>query len=886
MSKGYDDERLPMSKTPPVAEDVRRELEFHLEQRIAELMRGGMPREQAVRLAREAFGDSAEVEAECRTIEQRRRGAVRRAERLGTLWQDIVIGLRVLRKNPGFTLTAVLTLALGTGAVAAMFSIVNRVLLRPLPYAEPDRLVTIEERHEKGNRGSVPWANFLDLESRSRSFTGMASYGAWTATVLGTGQPLRVRSATVSTGFFKVFPIHPVLGRLPLPEQHRVGAAPVAVVSYEFWRDALGSPKSLDGVRVKLGYDHQVIGVLPQGFDFPERTQLWWPMELFDQSMSRTSHNWEAVGRLKPGITADAATRELDAILAALKPQYQPDFDATGSAVTGLQAAQTGRMQRPLLLLLAASAVFLLAACSNLASGILARGTARIGELTVRSALGATRERLARQLLTESALLAGLGALAGLALAGLLLRVLTPLAPAEVRMDRVGIDGWVAAFALGIAFAATLLFGLFPALRLSGASTITALREAAVGMASARRMRAWNVLVAAEVALAVALLSGSVLLIKSFGRVMATDLGFEPEGAAALAVDLPSVNYPGNSPRMSAFHLQALDRIAAVAGVVAAGFVNVPPLLGNGPSGSMVVEGKPLDPSGRFTGYSTYRVVGGDYFRAMQMPVLRGRSFGPGDDANAPRVTVVDETFARREWPGEDPVGKRVKPAGMDSDKGEPWFTVIGVVPSVRGSSITGDMRATYYFDHRQRPPYRSASVTYAVRTRLAPTESFAQLRTAIRAVDPEVPVVLRTMPELVAGTVVDKRFTMLVLGTFGALALLLAIVGIYGVVSYAVAQRTREIGVRRALGATPGRVGTLVLRSTLAAVIPGLVVGALLTLANAKALGALLYGVSPFDLPTLVMAVGTLGAASLLASLVPAWRAVRVDPLIAMRAE
>ncbi|HEV8612626.1 MAG TPA: ABC transporter permease [Gemmatimonadales bacterium] len=885
MSRGYDDERLPLSKTPPVAEDVRRELEFHLEQRIAELMRTGIPRDQAARVARESFGNSAQVEAECRAIERRRRAAVRRAEWLGALWQDIVVGFRVLRKNPGFTLTAVLTLGLGTGAVAAMFSIVNGVLLRPLPYAEPDRLVTLEERHEKGT-GSVPWANFLDLEARSRSFSAMASYGAWTATVLGAGQPLRVRTGAVSANFFKVFPVRPVLGRLPLLEEHRLGASPVAVVSYEFWRDALGSPRSLDGVRLKLSWDLQVVGVLPPGFDFPDRTQLWWPMELMEQSMSRTSHNWEVVGRLQPGSTPEGAARELDNILATLKPQYEPDFDATGTLVIRLQEAQTGGMQRPLLLLLAASAVFLLAACSNLASGILARGTARLGELTVRSALGATRVRLARQLLTESALLAGLGAAAGLALALLLLRTLTPLAPAAMRLDRIGIDRWVAAFALGVALAATLLFGLFPALRLSGASTITALREAAVGMASARRMRAWNVLVAGEVALAVALLAGSVLLIKSFSRVMQTELGFEPEGVAALSVDLPSVNYPGNSPAVSAFHLRALERIAAVPGVVAVGFVNMPPLLSTGPSGSMQVEGKPLDATGRYTGYSIYRVIGGDYFQAMGMPVVRGRAFGPGDDAVAPKVVVVDEAFAKQEWPGEDPLGKRLKPAGMDTSGDEPWFTVLGMVPSVRSGSITDRLRPTYYFDHRQRPPYRSSSVTYAVRTRHAPAEAFASLRLAIRAADPEVPVVLQSMPELVAGTVSDKRFTMLVLGTFGALALLLAIVGIYGVVSYSVAQRTREIGVRRALGATPGRVSTLVLRTTLAAVVPGLVAGALLALANSRALGALLYGVSPFDVPTLLMAVGALGAAALLASLVPAWRAVRVDPLIAMRAE
>jgi predicted permease len=543
-------------------------------------------------------------------------------------------------------------------------------------------------------------------------------------------------------------------------------------------------------------------------------------------------------------------------------------------------------MQEPLLLLLAAAAVFLVAACTNLASGILARGTARIGELTVRSALGATRNRIARQLVTENALLAALGAGAGLVLAALLLKAIAPLAPAELRMDRVRVDGWVAAFALLVTVTATLLFGLFPALRLSGASTISALREAAVGMGSMRRMRAWNVLVAAEVAMAVALLSGSVLLIKSFGRLMEVDLGFDPANTAAVAVDLPSVNYPGNSPRVSDFHLRAVDALVAVPGVRAAGFVNVPPLMGGGPSGSMHVEGKALDPTGRFTGYSVYRVIGGRYFEAMGMRIIQGRGFGPGDDAAAPRVVIVDEAFAKQEWPEESPLGKRVRPAGMDNTGEEPWFTVIGVVPSVKSVGITDRLRATYYFDHRQRPPYRSSAVTYAVLMERNPAGAERALTGAIRSVDPEVPVVVRTMPELVARTVSDKQFTMLVLGTFGALALLLAMVGIYGVVSYAVAQRTREIGVRRALGATPARVGGLVLGTTLAAVVPGLLIGAVLALLSSRALGAFLYGVSPFDVGALGLAVGGLGGAAILASLVPAWRAVRVDPLIAMRSE
>lgn len=887
MSREYDDERLPLSKTPPVSEDVRRELAFHLEQRISELLRQGLTREQAEEEARQSFGDTAQVEAECRTIEKRRRAAVRRAERLGALWQDLVVGFRVLRKNPGFTLMAVLTLGLGTGAVAAMFSIVNQVLLRPLPYPEPDRLVTIVERHQRGGWGNLPWANFLDLQARARSFQGMASYNAWTQTVLGTGTPLRLRAAAVSAGFFTVFPVRPVLGRLPLAEEHRLGAAPVGVVSYEFWRDALGSPRSLEQARLKLSWDLQIVGVLPAGFDFPSGTQIWWPMELMDQSLSRTSHAGDAVGRLRPKLTAEAAGRELDNILAALKPQYYPDFDAIGAEVTGLQQSETGSLQKPLYLLLAAAGVFLLAACINLASGILARGTARLGELTVRSALGATRVRLARQLLTESGLLAGLGAAAGLALAVLLLRVLAPLAPAGLPMDRVRVDGWVAGFALLLTVATTLGFGLFPALRLSGASTIANLREAAVGMASARRMRAWNLLVAAEVALAVALLAGSVLLIKSFQRVMATEQGFEPAGAIALTVDLPSVNYPGDSPRVAAFHSQVLERIKAIPGVEAVGLTNELPLQGGGPNGSLRVEGKPLDPRGPFNGYAIYRVVSGDYFRAMGMAVLKGRSFGAGDDGAAPRVVVVDEAFAQQEWPGQDPLGKRVRPVGMDrGGDSEPWFTVIGVVRSVRASSLIGGLKPTYYFDYRQRPPYRSSAVAYAVRSGGAGAALYPALRRAVQAVDPEVPVLPRTMPELVAGTVADKRFTMLMLATFGGLALLLALVGVYGVVSYAVARRTREIGVRRALGATPLQLRGMVVGSTLRVVLPGLGAGLLLALAGGRALGGLLYGVRSYDPATLAGSLAALGLAAVLASLVPAWRAARVDPLSAMRAE
>jgi predicted permease len=536
-------------------------------------------------------------------------------------------------------------------------------------------------------------------------------------------------------------------------------------------------------------------------------------------------------------------------------------------------------------MLFGASAILLLAACANLASAMLARGTARAAELAVRSALGATRVRLIRQLLTESALLAILGAIAGLLLAALLLRALGLVAPASLHVERVRVDAWVQGFALVVAIVTTVLFGLLPALRLSDTSTGSALREGGRGNVGVGRMRAWNALVASEVALAVMLLAGSVLLIRSFAEVMRVDLGFEPQGVLMAEVNLPEVSY-GDSGAVPGFHQRVLEQLQRVPGIEAAGAVNVLPLASGNPNGAMEVEGKPHDERGPFTGYSVYRVVAGDYFRAMQLPVLEGRVFGPGDDARAPAVVVVDQEFAQKEWPGQSAIGKRVRPAGMDMGEGEPWHTVIGVVGSVRTSSIVGPFRQTYYFDHRQRPAGRMMSARYAVRSSLPVGPATVAMRRAVAAVDPQVPVDARPMTTMVSRAVADRRFTMLVLGSFASVALLLALVGIYAVVSYAVAQRTREIGVRLALGATAAEVRRLVMSSALRGIAPGLAVGALLAFAGVRALRSLVYGVSPFDPVALIAAIVILGLVGIASSVLPARRATRVDPLVAMRAE
>jgi putative ABC transport system permease protein len=870
---------LPLERTPRVIDDVRTELEFHIEQRAAELEASGTPHAQALSEARALFGDRDTIEAECRTVEQRRRNTKERAFRLQSLRQDIVHGLRLLWRSPLFTLSAIVTLATGIGANAAVFSLVNQVILQPLGFPQANRLMTVTERHRDG-WGNLSWATFVEVEQRSRAFAALASYGSDVSTVLGTATPLRVPTASVSSNFFSVFGARVERGRLPLPAEHRDGGNRVAVVSHALWRDHLGAPASLTGVQIKLDVVYDVIGVLPGAFTFPENVQVWTPLELDPQSTSHTAHNWQVSGRLREGVTPASAQRELDALLTEMGTRYAPDFDAVGATVTPLQDALTADLRTPLYLLFAASTVLLLAACTNLASAQLARGAARAGELAVRSALGASRGRLVRQLLTESAVLALLGAGAGLLLSRVLLKAFALTAPAEWRLERVPMDGWVLLFALVIAVLTALGFGLLPALRLSDGATMLVLR----GTGSRRSTRVWHVIVAAEIALALMLLSGSHVVIRSFAQVMRTDLGFNPTDVRTSMVNLPVASY-GDSVSVDVFHESVLARLRSTAGVSAVGFANRLPLESGNPNGAMEVEGKPLDAGGTFNGSALYRVIGGEYFTAMGIPLLEGRALGPADDRSAPRAVVIDATLAQQQWPGQSALGKRLRPYGMDSDD-EPWFTVVGVVKSVRAGSVTEAFTPTYYFDHRQRPASRTRSVSYAVRSPVDAAVVTSIMRREINAVDAQVPVEAGSMARILADAVAVRRFMMLLLGAFAGMAMLLALVGIYSVVSYTVARRTREIGVRLALGASPRQVLHIILQSGMRGILPGLIAGALLAVAGNRAIRTLLYGVSPQDPFALGTAVVTLGVVAVVSTLVPARRATRVSPLVAMRAD
>jgi predicted permease len=830
----------------------------------------------------------------CVPICMTRPPATPHADTLGALWQDLRLGARMLRKSPGFTISAILTLALGIGANAGVFSIVNGVILQPLAYQDADRLVTLYERHEKadhqpGGSAPIPWPNFVDFQAQSHAFDGLGSYGTGITTVIVNGAAIRVSAGPVSAGFFKVFPLKPMIGRLPTDDERRPGASPVAVVSYAFWRDHLGAPASLDTVHIMLNRATPVIGVLPNGFDFPDGNQIYLVMEREPQSPSRTAHNWEVIGKLRAGVTVAGAEREAAGIFSRLAPLYAPQFDGVGVQITPLQAQLTASLKTPLYLLLAASAVLLLGACVNLASAMLARGTARASEFAVRSALGATRTRLVRQLFTESALLALLGCGAGLALAAALLKVLGFFAPASLHVERVHINAWVQGFALVVAGLTAVLFGLLPGLRIADANAAVAMREGSRGgTAGAKRMRSWNVLVGAEIALAVVLLSGSALLIRSFANVMETRIGFDATNVHTIALELPTINYIDSSATVAGFHQKLIDRLGDASGIESIGFTNMLPLAGNYPNGGMIVEGKPAQADGESTGYAVYRVVGGDYFAAMGIPVIKGRALRESDGSFNTPGAVVSEEWVKQEFPnGEDPIGRRVKVSGMDrTGTVEPWYTIVGVVGNVRGQTITGPYRATYYFDYRTRPSYRSRRVSYAIKSSLPPAVLAPLIRREVAAIDREVPVEIGTMNDLISQSVADRRFMVLVMGAFATVALLLAVVGIYAVVSYAVAQRTREIGVRLALGATAGQVRGLVLGSAMRAVVPGLFAGALLAAGAAQALRSMLYGVTPFDAAALAAAVGVLGFAAAVSSLLPAVRATRVDPLIAMQAE
>ena len=806
---------------------------------------------------------------------------------------DLRFALRQLGKNPGFTAVAVVTLALGIGANTAIFSAVNAILLRPLPYRDADRLVWVWENNLSKNIPINPASpgNLNDWRNQSRVFESLSAWEGGDFNLTGRGEPERLLGARAFPDFFEVLDVRPVLGRTFGPDDDRPGAEPVALMSHGLWQRRFGGDAGVLGRAINLnGKSFTVIGIVPDGRAAPFHLfELWVPFALDSGRMSSHGDRFlRPVGRLKPGVTVRQAQAELGALARRLEQLHPADNTGAGVNVIPLKEMFAGEMRRPLLVLLGAVAFVLLIACANVANLMLARAVAREREIALRAALGATRLRLARQLFTETLLLCTLGTAAGLGLAvyGVeLLRAVVPAVSGTWKvpipgLDGIGIDGRVLAFTLLLSFVTALICGLAPALGTSRVNPNDSLKAAGRGAAgSAGGCRLRNALVVSEMALALMLLIGAGLMVESFRRLRAVGLGFDPKNVLTMSLSLPEAKYP-EGPQRAEFFRRLLQRVEALPGVDSAAVTNYLPLSGHWGTAGFSIEGHPPRGPGDFL-VADVRTVSPGYFRTMAIPILEGRAFRPADDETAPPIVVITRTMARRFWPNDNPVGRRLDLG----EAGSPDVReIVGVVGDVRHFGVDAAPPAEMYFSHPQAP---GNSMTLVVRTGPDPLSLVSAVRSAVRAVDADQPVYdVQTLGQLAEQSVALRRFAMLLLAAFAVVALLMGTVGIYGVISYAVGKRTREIGVRVALGAGRGQVLRLVVGQGMKLALLGIAVGLAGAAAVTRALQGLLYGIKPFDLRTFGLVTLTFTAVALVACWLPARRAAGIDPMEALRHE
>ena len=812
---------------------------------------------------------------------------------MGTLIQDLRYGLRMLAKNPGFTVVAVLTLALGIGANTAMFSVVNAVLLRPLPYQDPGRLAVLWTDNLKQNlhqeRTSYP--NFEDWRKHSRAFEDMAFSSAFTVNLTGSGEPERVIAGRASANLFPVMGVKAILGRAFASEEEERGER-VVLLSYGLWQRHFGSSQDVLGKSLEIdGAPAAIIGVMPATFEIPARnTQLWEPLTMFPNwntlKRQRNTPSGFVVGRLRPGFTFVQAQSDMDSVGRLLARQYPSlatslDFFGFGVNVMPLETYFTGSQVRiALWLLFGAVVLVLLIACTNVASLLLSRGASRAGELAVRMALGARKTRLVRQLLTESMLLSLASCLLGLLFAAWGDWAFQRLGPQDIfRLHEVGIDKRVLTFSFGLSFVTAILFGLAPALRVSATDPQRALRHPGRGLPDAPGvLRIHYLLVMGEFALAVVLLTGAGLLINSFLRVQGIDPGFRPERVLTARV----VQSKSKSEvEWANFYQQALERIRALPGVEAAGAIDNF-FLSSFPAEAIVVEGQPPWPPGSTVEQVTDDGISPDYFRVMGVPLLRGRLFAEQDSAHSPRVAIINATMAGRFWKDRDPVGRGFKFSFQKLT--DPWITVVGVVGDMRRDDLTKAPVSQVFLPLSQHP---ARGMDLVVRTSSDPLKLANDMRGALRSVDRTAPVFnVTTLANELHEQIAQRRFETSLLGLFGALALVLAAIGIYGLLHYAVAQRTHEIGIRMALGAQQHDVLKLVVGQALAPAVMGVGAGLLGAAGLTRFLSSLLYGIRPTDPLTFIVVCMILLGVALFACYIPARRAATVDPMVALRYE
>jgi len=801
---------------------------------------------------------------------------------------DLRYALRTLRKNSAFTAVAVVTLAIGIGANTALFSVVNAVLLRPLPYREPARIVQLWESNRESRTVLVAWLNFLDWRTQSRSFESMAVYSGGPVTATGGDLPQRTSGTAVSRGFFEVFGMRPALGRIFLAEELQPSASVPAVIAYGLWQRAFASDPKVIGKTVHIsGIECHLVGVASPGFLFPDKSELWIPSEALPDDSSRSAHNYWVVGRLRTGVPVATAQAELNTIARRLEQQYPESNKGQGVNVVPLHEQLVGDVKPALLILLGAVGLVLLIACANVANLLLARSAERSREMAVRAALGAGRARLVLQVLSESLLLAAIGGAVGLLLALWATPLLALMIPDSVpRVHEISVDGSVLGFALGITLITGVLFGLLPALRLSRTQLNESLKEAGGRATTGRARRTGSFLVVSELALSMVLLITAGLLIRSFVGILRVDPGFRAEHVLTAQLSLPvlSLTGPVQPGKVLNYYRQILERIQSIPGVAAAGTTTRLPLTNElNVTGLFDIEGRPPAKLGSSQD-AGYRVASADYFRAMGIPLVRGRNFNTYDSANAPQTALINETMARRFWPGQDPLGQRIKFAGMEMQP--QWMTVVGVVGDFRESELTSRPEPEVFAPFTQHLDGRLSDPNLVVRGVGDPKLLVSAIRDAIRAVDKNVPVEFSAMDALLADSVAQQRFQIRLLALFAGMALTLAAVGIYGVIAYSVSQRTHEIGIRMALGAERADVVRMVIGHGMRMAVVGIAMGIAGAVALSRILSAQLYEVSATDAGTYTVVSLLLLAVAVAAAYIPARRATAVDPLIALHYE
>jgi putative ABC transport system permease protein len=871
--------------------EIVEELAQHLDDRYERLTTTGATKDEAYhavmveltesdRLAREL------LRLECPDSQETPLGTPGSKNIMADFWQDLRYGLRTLLKNPSFTAVAVIALALGIGANTAIFSAVNAILLQPLPYKDPEQLLMVwEDASVQGFPHNVAAAgNFNDWRVQNQVFEGLAAIGRKSFNLTGAGDPERVDGREVSGNLFQLLGVEPQLGRPFAPEEDQPGGNRVVILSHALWQRRFGSDPTIVGKPLTInGESHTVIGVMPARFKFPSREdELWVPL-VFDskQAADRGRHYLEVVARLKSGMTLAQAQAEMSTIAARLQQQFPGSNTNLGVALTSLHEEVVGDIRPALFVLLGAVGFVLLMACANVANLLLARAAVRQKEIATRLALGANRRRLLRQFLTESILLSLLGGIVGLLLALAGIYLLKTFIPANIsQASAITIDPMVLAFTLLVSLLTGLIFGLAPAAQACTLDLNEALKEGGRDSTAGHRgNRLRSALVIAEVAVAFVLLIGAGLMINSFLRLRYVEPGFRAENLLTMSVVLPEQKYSDPGKR-SAFYDELVHRVEALPGVQSAAVVNWIPLVLQGDSFGISIEGRPEATVDKRPEIST-RTISPHYLGTMGIQLSQGRQFEEHDRADSPYVAIVSETMARRLWPGENAVGKRIKPGPSNSKY--PWIEIVGVATDVRQLKLDADPKMQMYLPYEQFSFFPPRHLV--VRTDVDLRSLAATVRSTVWAIDKEQPVSnMTTMEDLVSESLARQRFSMLLLAIFAGLALVLAAVGIYGVMSYSVAQRTHEFGLRIALGAQGSDVLRLAVGHGLRLVLIGVAIGLTGSFYLTRVMSSLLFGVSATDPPTFIIISLVLIAVALLASYIPARRATKVDPIVALR--